>query len=181
MTGERLPNVALVGFMASGKSSVGRALSSRTGLPFRDVDFLVEEAERRTIAGIFAQQGEAYFREVEGRVFRALCAGEGQIIGCGGGTLLDPRNRAAMRGRCVTVWLKAHAEELIRRIEASPADARPLLKGGEARFVVPPLLSVREGLYQGADLPVETEGRSVEEIAGEIALLLSLPSVEGNR
>ena len=170
-------NIALVGFMGAGKSSVGEALSRRTGLPFRDVDHLVEGAEGMPVAQIFALRGEAHFREEEGRLFRALCEGEGQIIGCGGGTLIDPRNRAALRARCVTVWLKASAFELIRRLERGGADVRPLLKGGDPRVVVPALLSAREGFYQGADLPVETEGRTVADIAEEIIRLLSLPSL----
>ena len=104
--GRGFPNIALVGFMASGKSSVGHALGEMTGLPFRDVDRLVEEAERLTVPEIFGLLGEPYFREVEGRLFRTLCEGEGQIIGCGGGTLLDPRNRAALRAHCVAIWLR---------------------------------------------------------------------------
>jgi shikimate kinase len=173
------PNIALIGFMAVGKTSVGQVLSVRCGMPFRDVDQLVEEGERASIAEIFALRGEQYFREVEGRIFRALCAGEGQIIGCGGGTLLDPLNRAALRSRCVVVWLRASAQEVIRRLAASGVDARPLLKGNEPRIVVPPLLSAREDLYRGADLPIETEGRSAAEIAAEIAQILSLPPVGG--
>jgi shikimate kinase len=174
-------NIALIGFMAAGKSSVGQALSFRTGLPFRDVDLLIEESEGMTIGEIFAARGESHFREVEGRIFRGLCAGEGQIIGCGGGTLLDPLNRAALRTRCVTVWLKASPGELVRRLDASGRDARPLLKGADAGLIVPSLLAAREGLYQGADLPIETEGRSIDLIAEEIAHLLALPSVRRDR
>jgi shikimate kinase len=81
----------------------------------------------------------------------------------------------------VAIWLKASTEELIRRLESSGANARPLLAGEEPRIVVPPLLSAREGLYRGADLPVETDGRSVAEIAAEIASRLSLPSAGERR
>ncbi len=175
MDGTDLPNIALIGFMASGKTSVGQALSARTGLLFHDVDQLVERAERMPVAEIFATRGEPYFREVEGRLFRALCEGKGQIIGCGGGTLLDPRNRAALRTRCVAIWLKASAEELIRRLDASGTSARPLLGGSEPAVIVPPLLSAREGIYSRADFPIETDGRSVGEIAAEIARRLALP------
>ena len=75
----------------------------------------------------------------------------------------------------MAIWLKTSPEELIRRLEASEADARPLLRGEEPRIVVPSLLSAREGLYRGADLPVETDGKSVGEIASEIARRLALP------
>jgi shikimate kinase len=176
-----LPNIALVGFMASGKSSVGQVLGSRTGLPFRDVDHLVEEAEGMSVGEIFALRGEPHFREAEGDLFRRLCAGEGQIIGCGGGTLIDPRNRAALRARCVAIWLRASAGELIRRLETTRGDARPLLAGGEPRLVVPSLLPAREGLYRGADISIETDGRGVEEIASEIIQRLSLPTIGGSQ
>jgi len=167
-------NVALIGFMASGKTSVGEALSVRTGLPFRDVDGLIEGMEGATIAEIFATRGEAYFREREGALFRGLCEGQDQIIGCGGGTLMDPRNRTALVTRCVAVWLRASAAETIRRIETPGAPMRPLVKGADPRIIVPSLLRAREGLYQGAELLVDTDGRTIEEITEEIRLALDL-------
>ena len=172
-------NVALIGFMASGKTSVGEALSLRTGLPFRDVDGLIERMEGATIAEIFATRGEPHFREREGVLFRELCDGQDQIIGCGGGTLMDPRNRAALMTRCVAVWLRASVAETIRRIETPGAPVRPLVKGTDSRIIVPSLLRAREGLYEGADLLVETDGRTIEEITEEIRLALALPLREG--
>lgn len=170
------PNIALVGFMGSGKTSVGEALSAMTGLPFRDVDRLVEEAEGAPVSEIFAGRGESVFRAREGAIFRHLCEGSGTIIGCGGGTLLDPRSRAALHARCVGVWLRTSVAELIRRIDGRGAAIRPLLQGGAPARIVPDLLAARETLYGEADLVIDTDGRGVVEIADEIRRTLGLPS-----
>ncbi|MBM3285835.1 MAG: shikimate kinase [Candidatus Eisenbacteria bacterium] len=168
------PNLALIGFMAAGKTTVGQALSSRTGLPFHDVDLLVERSEGLPISDIFAARGEPYFREVEGRIFRDLCAGEGLIIACGGGTLIDPRNRAALEDRCVAVWLKTSLPEIMRRIGAPGAPARPLGEGAAARLVLPSLLSSREDLYRGAELVVDTDGKGIDAICDELSSAIAL-------
>lgn len=174
------PNVALIGFMATGKTSVGRILSLKTGLPFRDVDDLIEASEGMTIAEIFSSRGEAYFREREGLFFRQLCAGIGQFIGCGGGTLLDPENMILLRSRCFAVCLRASVDEIVRRIAIPGAPIRPLARGDDTRDVVTRLLRDREGLYEDADLVIDTDGRSIEEISDEIRLHLGL-SLEGER
>ncbi len=167
-------NIALIGFMAAGKTSVGLALSALTKIPFVDIDLLVEESEGMSIAEIFATRGEGYFREVEGAVFRGLCEGAGRILGCGGGTLIDPRNRVALMDGCRAVWLRVSAEEVLDRISRPDAPARPLIDGSP-RLIVPRLLQSRETLYGIADLTVDTAGRGIEEIAEGIRVALSLP------
>lgn len=174
--GPSAANIALIGFMAAGKTSVGRSLSLRTGLPFQDIDCLIEAAERMTVAEIFASRGEAYFRERESAVFRRLCAASGQIIGCGGGTLIDPENLVILRSRCFAVWLRASADEIVRRIETPGAPPRPLLPGaGDPLGSVTKILRGREPLYRGADLVVDTDGRPIDEIAEQIRVELALP------
>ncbi len=172
---ERVPNIALIGFMGAGKSSVGRDLGARKGMPFLDLDGIIEENEALPIAEIFAARGEPYFREIEGLLFRRLCEGVGQIIGCGGGTLIDPRNRAVLEARCFSVWLRASVPEILRRIESEAAPVRPLIRGADPRIVVPALLRAREGAYRGADLVIDTDGRSVEEISLAIRAALPFP------
>jgi shikimate kinase len=167
-------NIALIGFMAAGKTSVGLALSALTRIPFVDVDLCIEEAEGMSVAEIFAAKGEPYFREAEGAVFRRLCEGSGRIIGCGGGTLIDPRNRAALVDGCRTVWLRVSAEDVLNRIARPDAPVRPLVEGAP-RLIVPKLLQTRESLYGIADLTIETAGRGIDEIAQEIRFSLCLP------
>jgi shikimate kinase len=168
------PNVALVGFMGSGKTSVGEAMSALTGMPFHDVDRIVEEREGVSVAEIFTTLGEVAFRARESAVFRVLCEGSGNIIGCGGGTLIDPRNMAAMRQRCVGVWLRTSVPGILERIDARGTAVRPLLQGGAPEVIVPRLLSSREALYAEADLVVDTDGRGVVEIAEDLCRRLAL-------
>lgn len=171
-------NIALVGFMAAGKTSVGIRLAEQTGLPFYDVDRIVEDLEGASVADIFARRGEAYFREREGLIFRQVCEGSSQIIACGGGTVIDERNRDCLAARCVAVWLRASAGAILQRIAEPGAPVRPLVRNGDAGLVVPDLMRRREVLYAQADLVVETDGRPVDEIAREIAIRLGLPGAE---
>jgi shikimate kinase len=167
-------NVALIGFMGAGKTSVGRILADRTGLTFRDLDAEIERQAGLSVAEIFERHGEPVFREQERVMLARLCAGANQVIACGGGTLLDVRNRDVVKERCVAVWLRVSQEEILRRVKRRGADARPLLQGVQPERVVPDLLRVREPIYQGADLVVETDGRGVGEVADEIRRGLGL-------
>lgn len=170
-------NIALIGFMAAGKTSVGKRLAERTGLPFFDIDRIVEEIEGASVADIFARRGEAYFREREGLVFRQICEGANQIIACGGGTVIDERNRECIEHRCHAVWLRASAGAVLQRIAEPGAPIRPLVREVDPGIVVPELMRRREALYAGADLVIETDGRSIEEIALEIQMRLGLPGL----
>jgi len=129
--------VYLVGFMAAGKTSVGRALAKRLDWPFVDIDELIERQEHMTVAEIFARHGESYFRAAE----RAAVAGQLHarhvVVATGGGTFVDPQNRAAIRGDGVSIWLDAPLERLITRL---PADGRRPLAAGRADL---------ERLYEG--------------------------------
>lgn len=162
------PNLALIGFMGSGKTSVGRALGLRTGLVFRDLDAILEAQEGMSVEAIFRDHGESYFRAKEAAAFQRLCAGIHQIIGCGGGTLLDAGNRAMLRSRCYSIWLRASFAEILRRVEMPGAPARPLVAGEARTGVVRELLRQRLPLYEGADLVVDTDGRAIEQVVDEI-------------
>jgi shikimate kinase len=170
-------NIALIGFMTAGKTHVGAALSAGTGLPFVDIDLLVEEVERMPVHRIFQVKGEPYFRRLESGILRTLCEGSGQIIGCGGGTVLAEENRRLLRERCRTVWLRVSAGAVLDRLEQPDSPRRPVLEGLDAGTVVPELLRQREPLYAGADLAVDTDRREPVEIARQIALWVGLPFV----
>jgi shikimate kinase len=170
--------VALVGFMAAGKTRVGTRLSELTGMPFHDIDLLIERMVQLPVHRIFQERGEPYFRSIEAAVLRDLCRGSGQIIGCGGGTVLSEENRVRLRERCVTVWLRASEREILGRLEDPESPRRPLLEGVDPEEVVARLLGQREPLYAAADCTVETDARTVEAIAREIAFRLGLPIFE---
>lgn len=167
-------NIALIGFMTAGKTRVGGAIAERTGLPFHDIDLIIEGIERAPVHAIFAQQGEAYFRQLETRVLSDLCDGAGQIIGCGGGTVLSEENREILRRRCVRVWLRVSAPQVVRRLEQPESPRRPLLENRDLDLFVPELLGQREVFYADAEIRVETDGRAIEEIAEEVVARLGL-------
>jgi shikimate kinase len=161
-------NVVLIGYRGCGKSYVGREVARRLGWPFVDTDERIEAAAGRCIRDIFAQQGEAHFREMETRIIPQVTATRGQVIAVGGGAVLAASNRAKLRRAGVCVWLTAPATELYRRLEADPRSGttRPALttRGGLAE--VRHLLAQRRPLYAGlADHVVPTRARSVAEVA----------------
>jgi shikimate kinase len=135
--------VYLVGFMAAGKTSVGRALARRLDWKFIDIDELIERQEHMTIAEIFARHGEPYFRAAERAVVADQLPTRHVVVATGGGTFVDPQNRAAIRGDGVSVWLDAPLERVIARM---PADGRRPLAGDRADL---------ERLYEGRRLAYE--------------------------
>jgi shikimate kinase len=169
-------NIALIGFMTAGKTRVGQALGIMTGVPFVDIDALIEELEGMPVHRIFQIRGEPYFRQVETTVLRDLCLGSGRIIGCGGGSVLVEENRRLLKERCVSVWLRVSELEVRARLEDPQSPRRPLLEGLDPDAVISRLLPARELLYAQADFVVVTDGRTVEEIAREVARLMRLPT-----
>jgi shikimate kinase len=165
VTGARA--LALVGFMASGKSSVGSLVAARTGAPFRDLDGMIEARCGETIAAIFARAGEAAFRAIEARVLPEALE-PGAVAALGGGTPLQDRNWSLIRERAVTVWLDVPLPVLLAR--AGPSGrARPLLAG---RDEAQPreLLEARLPRYRESDHRVDGCGRP-EDVAEEVCKL----------
>ena len=165
----------LVGLRGSGKTSVGRALSARLGLPFHDADAVLESRVGKSISALVADGGEPAFRDWEERVLADLIAGEPSVIATGGGGVLRESNRRRMRGAGKVVWLTAPVDVLWQRICADPTTARrrpDLLAGGRAE--IEQLSNVREPLYREcADLTIDSSQRSPDEIAGDILLAWS--------
>jgi shikimate kinase len=161
-------NIALFGFMGVGKSSVGRLLAERTGLDFVDID---EEIVKRTgmaISAIFEEQGEAGFREVEREVTGEVAGLDGRVIACGGGTVLDPNNLAALRSGSMMVLLTAGIETIISRVE-DEGGVRPLLEVEDRQRRIEALIRERHPAYiEAADLIVDTTDEGPEAIAEAI-------------
>ncbi len=164
-------NLILIGFMGSGKTSVGERLSRALSLPLVDTDSLVEERLGLTIPEIFSRLGEERFREEESKVIEEVASGDGQVISCGGGAVLRERNVERLKRNGKIFYLRVSAEEVCRRLDRS--DDRPLLARGEDRLDrARRLLESREPLYlEAADAVIEAEGKAPEELAGEIARL----------
>ena len=153
MTGDK---IYLVGFMASGKSTVARALAARLGWQSEDIDHLIEARERRTIAEIFTQQGESYFRAVEREILKLLQPLRHVVIATGGGTFADPENRGFINLDGVSVWLDLPLVELIPRI---PLDGRRPLAANRAELER--LYASRLESYQLAHLRVPVSSAPV--------------------
>jgi len=165
--GTAFPGVVLVGFMGSGKSSVGRELARRFGAPFVDVDERIESTAGSPIRDLFAREGEPAFREREKAALRDALTVKGCVIATGGGAFSDDENRVLLRSYAPVVYLEAAVETLLERLAGDLG--RPLLRGGDREEVVRELLSRRIPGYRTADITVRTDGRTVEEVAGQVA------------
>ncbi len=146
--------IALVGLMGVGKSSVGRRLATALDLPFRDADTEVEAAAGRSITDIFADLGEAAFREGERRVIARLLDQPPHVLATGGGAFINPDTRALIKAKAISIWLRADLDVLARRV--SRKDTRPLLAGKDPLTVLTELAEARYPAYAEADITVET-------------------------
>lgn len=156
-------NIVLAGFMGTGKTAVGRLVAARLGRPFVDTDAEVEAAAGRTIATIFATDGEAAFRGLEAAACLRAAAIRGQVIAVGGGALLDPRSRAALEASGLLICLTAPLDEIVRRVGL---DASRPLAGG--RDQLERLYASRAAVYASLPYQVDTAGKNPAEVAGEI-------------
>ena len=146
----RKDKIYLVGFMGAGKTTVAQALGKRLGWRVEDIDQRIEARERQSIAEIFARHGEPYFRLVERDVLRGLLAERYVIVATGGGTFVDPQNRAVIASDGVSVWLDVPLDRLIARV---PADGRRPLAADRAEFER--LYNLRRSAYELADLRLD--------------------------
>ena len=145
-------SIVLVGMMGAGKSSIGRRLAGRLGVPFVDADVEIEQAAGMSIADIFATRGEAEFRAGEARVIVRLIDERPRVIATGGGAFMNADTRAAVALRAVSIWLKAEIPVLLRRIKRK--NDRPLLQGADPEGTLQRLLAERESSYAGADIVI---------------------------
>jgi shikimate kinase len=163
-------NIVLTGFMATGKSSVGRQLALRLEYDFVDVDCLIEAEAHMSIPEIFTSQGEAAFRELEARMVERAAARIGCVIATGGGAIVDPRNFESLSRSGIIVTLTADPDTILSRI--GTGTDRPMLKGGERRERIQNLLAARASTYAKAHLTVDTSRRTVDEVVDDLLNLL---------
>jgi shikimate kinase len=154
--------VVLTGFMASGKSTVGPLLAARLGVHFLDLDTLVEKREGRSVADLFRDRGEAFFRRAESDALEEVLRGKSAVVALGGGTFLEEENRARISKAAVSVWLAPDSDEIVRRLERS-RNSRPLLRKQDGSMLrgdaltqrVVDLLAARESAYSKADVVIK--------------------------
>lgn len=170
MSGRVQPNIVLIGFMGTGKTTVGRRVAAHLGRPFIDTDALIEARAGRPILRIFAEDGEEAFRRLESEVVAEASAQAGVVIATGGGVVLRPENMARLRRSGVIVALRADPRAILARVGAGRG--RPLL-GPDPEARVRHLLEQRDALYRAADLTVETTSLSVDEAASRVIALVA--------
>jgi shikimate kinase len=163
-------NIALTGFMASGKSAVGRRLARRLGKRFVDLDALIEKHEGMKVHEIFEAKGEPYFRAVEKRLLKQALQSDGQVIATGGGAVLDAESLRLLKERSLLICLAAAPETLLARANSGPA--RPLLEGSDRMKRIEELLRLRKPAYDQAHLCIDTTALPAAAVVDKIAALL---------
>lgn len=162
--------VALVGLMGAGKTTVGRALARRLGVPFRDADAEIEKAADLTVTEIFQRLGEGEFRKGERRVIARLLEQPAFVLATGGGAYMNGETRALLAHSAISVWLRADLDLLMRRVPRR--NTRPLLQQGDPRATMGRLMTERYPVYAQADLVVDIHDGAAADIARTIAALL---------
>ena len=159
-------SIVLIGLMGAGKTAVGRRLANRLELPFIDADTEIEVAAGASISEIFAEHGEAYFRQGERKVIKRLLDEGRQVLATGGGAYMDAETRATIKARGLSVWLKADLKVLLKRV--GRRDNRPLLAGGDPEKVMKKLIEERYPIYAEADVTVESRDVPHDVIVGAV-------------
>lgn len=149
-------NIVLVGFMGSGKTTVGKLIAEKTGMPLLDMDSIIVERAGKSINEIFAEEGEAHFRSLERALVQELAATEGNIISTGGGIVLNPDNIADFEQTGLVVCLLVDADTVLDRVRHDTT--RPLLAGDKEAKILQ-LLESREPLYESINHKIDTSGR----------------------
>jgi shikimate kinase len=164
-------SVVLVGMMGAGKSSIGRRVAVRLGIPFVDADAEIEKAAGMSIPDIFAVRGEREFRAGEARVIARLLQGGPQVLATGGGAFMNPDTRAAIAAQGISVWLKAEFDILMKRIRRR--HDRPLLQTEDPGATLRQLMEERYPVYARAELTVQSREVPHDKIVDEIVSALA--------
>ena len=166
-SGKQRENLYLIGFMGCGKSAVARGFRSLYGMPVTEMDRQIEEQEDMSVSEIFEKKGEACFRSLETALLETLSGQCGLVVSCGGGGPLRRENVDLMRQGGRIVWLKAVPETILERV--SRDDRRPVLRGKKNIKDISALMEERRPAYEAAaDITIETDGKSIQQICGEI-------------
>ncbi|WP_417450436.1 shikimate kinase [Kordiimonas sp.] len=163
-SGER--TIVLVGLMGAGKTTVGRRLAKRLGLPFVDSDHEIEKAAGMSVAEIFECFGEEDFRSGERRVISRLLDGKPQIVATGGGAFINDETRALIKEKGTSIWLDADIDVLVER--TARRDTRPLLKTGDPREILGRLAAERAPFYAEADLRIASSDGPHDDVVERI-------------
>ncbi len=168
------PNIGIIGFMGTGKTSVGKALARQIGMHFEDSDDMVEQMAGKQVSRIFAENGEEYFRHLESLAVRDLCQRKHHVLSFGGGVLFSQENIEHIRRVSKVILLKASPLTIHERLLRD--NSRPLLETENERLrAIIDLMRLRENLYARAcDIEIDTDGKDINCIVTEICRRLHL-------
>ena len=161
-----LVNIALIGFMGTGKTSVGRLVAEQLHFHYVDTDEMIQAATGKTIAEIFSISGEPAFRSLEEKTVQELAAKSQTVISCGGGLPIAPQNLAGLKTHALVVCLWASPAKIWERVKNQTH--RPLLHDPDPQQKIRELLAVREPFYKQADILLNTDSRSLREVAQQV-------------
>jgi shikimate kinase len=163
---EKKKNIVLIGFMGTGKTTVGKILAKKLGMNFVDVDELIEKTTGLKISAVFARFGEAYFRDIETEIIKSITKDSSQVIATGGGAVLRDENLNALKSNGVVFCLTASEELIFDRIKDN--NERPLLQVENPKEKIKELLAKRMPRYMMADFIINTDGLTQEEVSEKI-------------
>lgn len=159
-------NIALIGLMGCGKTTVGKVLAKKTGLKYIDSDDFIVKKAKMPISEIFKTQGEPYFRDLEAQTIREISEMQGYIISTGGGAVIRPENLDNLKKSGVVIYLKASPLELYNRTKDDTS--RPLLNVENPVNKLEALLEQRKPFYKTADITVDTEKKPIDDVVKEV-------------
>ncbi len=168
-----MKNVAITGFMGTGKTSMGKMLAGRLGYAFVDLDKAIEKEARKSIPQIFKDDGEGYFRQLEKDTLKKCLQRRHLVLSTGGGTVKDPDNRALIHETCMIICLTASPTTILRR--TAKHGERPVLDGkdhGDRLKAIEELIKSREGIYSDADYTIDTSELSPMQVMNDAANFL---------
>ncbi len=158
--------VFIIGFMTAGKTSEGKRLAKLMNRKFIDLDRLIEEKEKKTVAELFSEKGEEYFREIESKTLQSINIKDNCIVSCGGGSPCYHNNINWIKENGIAVWLKISVDTVLKRLSETKK-VRPLLKnltGEELKNFINKKMKEREPFYSQAQIQVDTENISIEKL-----------------
>ncbi len=161
-------SIALIGFMGTGKTAVGKALAEKLGKEFVELDSLIEQKAGKTIPEIFQQGGEVRFRELEIEVTKEIAENKDAVIACGGGVVLNRINIDRLRKGCIIVYLTASPRAILKRTSGDENE-RPLLKADSRALTIRELLRFRKPFYErAADIKIDTSKLNIDAVVEQI-------------
>ncbi|MDR1702942.1 MAG: shikimate kinase [Sporomusaceae bacterium] len=165
-----MKNIVLIGFMGTGKTSVGRLLAARLNRQFVDIDKKIEIENKMSVSEIFELHGEHHFRQLESEVIKKVARQTNVVIATGGGAVLRRENRLSLRKNGLIVSLSADLDTIAER--TAPSLNRPLLEVGDKKKAIASLLAKRASLYEQADYLIDTSGYSPQYVTEKIIVFL---------